>query len=138
MKRAVEAKLLRATFYILSKRQDQAFKDLEDVIETETADPKVRANALIKRASLYIQRCKDPQQDPLLSFKDFERATEIDPENSDVYHHRGQVSCTHTYIRIYTHIYYRSNSSKLVPIVVFTMLFILGSFIDGTNQQSNF
>ena len=99
MKRAVEAKLLRATFYILSKRQDQAFKDLEDVIETETADPKVRANALIKRASLYIQRCKDPQQDPLLSFKDFERATEIDPENSDVYHHRGQDSCTHTYIR---------------------------------------
>ena len=90
--RIVEAKLLRATFYILSKQQDKAFADLEDVIENEKANPKMRANALIKRASLYIQRCQDPQKDPLLSFKDFERATEIDPNNADVYHHRGQVS----------------------------------------------
>ena len=90
--RIVEAKLLRATFYILSKQTDKAFTDLEYVIENENADPKMRANALIKRASLYIQRCKDPQQDPLLSFKDFERATQIDPNNADVYHHRGQVS----------------------------------------------
>jgi len=89
--RIVAAKLLRATFYILSKQQDKAFADLEYVIENESADPKMRANALIKRASLYIQRCKDPQEDPLLSFKDFERATEIDPSNADVYHHRGQV-----------------------------------------------
>ena len=83
---------MRATFYILSKQQDQAFADLGDVIENENADCKIRASALIKRASLFIQRCKDPQQDPLLSFKDFERATEIDPNNADVYHHRGQVS----------------------------------------------
>ena len=91
--RIIEAKLLRATFYILCKQQDRAFDDLQYVIEDENAEPKMRANALIKRASLYIQRCKDPQQDPLLSFKDFERATEIDPNNADVYHHRGQVSC---------------------------------------------
>ena len=86
-----EAKLLRATFYILSKQQEKAFDDLEDIIENQNASPKVRANALIKRASLFIQRCKDPQQDSLLSFKDFEKAIEIDPTNADVYHHRGQV-----------------------------------------------
>ena len=86
-----EAKLLRATFYILSKQQEKAFDDLEDIIENQSASPKVRANALIKRASLFIQRCKDPQQDSLLSFKDFEKAIEIDPTNADVYHHRGQV-----------------------------------------------
>merc|ERR1712141_998948 len=78
--RIMVAKLMRATFYILSKQQDQAFADLGDVIENENADCKIRANALIKRASLYIQ-----------SFKDFERATEIDPNNADVSHHRGQV-----------------------------------------------
>ena len=86
-----EAKLLRATFYILSKQQEKAFDDLKDIIENQNASPKVRANALIKRASLFIQRCKDPQQDSLLSFKDFEKAIEIDPTNADVYHHRGQV-----------------------------------------------
>jgi len=60
----------------------------------------MRANALIKRASLYIQRCQDPQKDPLLSFKDFERATEIDPNNADVYHHRGQVSYKQAFLGI--------------------------------------
>jgi len=75
----------------LSKQQEKAFDDLEDIIENQSASPKVRANALIKRASLFIQRCKDPQQDSLLSFKDFEKAIEIDPTNADVYHHRGQV-----------------------------------------------
>ena len=89
--RVAEAKLLRATFYILSKQQEKAFEDLNDIIKNENASPKVRANALIKRASLFIQRCKDPQQDSLLSFKDFEQAIEIDPDNADVYHHRGQV-----------------------------------------------
>ncbi len=48
-------------------------------------------NSLIKRASLYIQRCQDPVNDPLLAFKDFEAAERVDPNNSDIYHHRGQV-----------------------------------------------
>ena len=69
-----EARVLRATFLILSKRQDEAMADLEAVIEDETASSSLRANALIKRASLYIQQCKDPEKDPLLSLKDFERA----------------------------------------------------------------
>ena len=64
---------------------------MDAVAADESADPKVRVNALIKRASLYIQQCKDPIKDPELSFGDFELAQKIDPETSDVYHHRGQV-----------------------------------------------
>lgn len=46
----------------------------------------LRANALIKRGSMYMQ-----QQQPLLSTQDFNMAAEIDTHNPDVYHHRGQV-----------------------------------------------
>ena len=46
----------------------------------------LRVNALIKRASLHVQ-----MDDPNRSFEDFERAANLDPSNSDVYHHRGQV-----------------------------------------------
>lgn len=87
-----DAILLRATFNILSKKQTQAFADLSTVIESEEADVKLRVNALIKRASLYIQQVKDPQKDPELSFNDFKKAEELDPENPDIYHHRGQVN----------------------------------------------
>lgn len=51
----------------------------------------LRANALIKRGSMYMQ-----QQQPLLSTKDFNMAAEIDIRNPDVYHHRGQVVAKHT------------------------------------------
>jgi hypothetical protein len=50
-----------------------------------------RSNAFIKRASLFIQQCTDPEKDPLLSFKDFDEALKADPTNPDVYFHRGQV-----------------------------------------------
>jgi len=86
-----ELTLIRGTFYILSKQQKKAFADLNTVIDSESASPQLKSNALIKRASLYIQRCKDPEQDSLLSFADFQLAIDLDPENSDVYHHRGQV-----------------------------------------------
>ena len=36
--------------------QKKAMDDLNDVIESETASPQLKSNALIKRASLYIQR----------------------------------------------------------------------------------
>jgi len=85
------ARLLRGTFYIMMKQPVSAMDDLTKLIEDETADVKVRVNALIKRASLYIQQCKDPKKDPEMSFADFKTAAEIDPENADVYHHRGQV-----------------------------------------------
>ena len=59
------SQLLRGTFYILSKQQDFAMSDLSSLIDDDSANPKIRTNALIKRASLYIQQCKDPVQDPL-------------------------------------------------------------------------
>jgi len=90
--RVHEATLLRATFYILSKQADKAMEDLTRLIEEETASVSIRVNALIKRASLYIQQCKDPSKDPELSFADFEKAVTLDPDNADIYHHRGQVN----------------------------------------------
>ena len=63
------AQLLRGTFYILSKQQDLAMSDLGVLIEDDSANSKIRANALIKRASLFIQQCKDPVQDPLKVIK---------------------------------------------------------------------
>jgi len=89
--RCHEARLLRATFYILSKQQTKAMADLGILIEDDTVSVKVRVNALIKRASLFIQQCKDPSKDPELSFADFSAALELDPDNADIYHHRGQV-----------------------------------------------
>ena len=48
----------------------------------------MQVNALIKRASLYIQQCKDPSKDPAMSLEDFALAEELDPENADIYNHR--------------------------------------------------
>ena len=89
--RSNEARLLRATFYILTKQQELAMADLTVLIDNPEVEVKLRVNALIKRASLYIQQCKDPSKDPQLSFADFALAVELDPENADIYHHRGQV-----------------------------------------------
>ena len=91
VERLAASKLIRATFYILSKQLAPAFDDLNHVIETEGVDAKLKANALIKRDSLTIQQCQNPEQDATLSFADFQKALDIDPNNSDVYHHRGQV-----------------------------------------------
>ena len=59
------AQLLRGTFYILSKQQELAMSDLGTLIDDDSANSRIRTNALIKRASLFIQQCKDPVQDPL-------------------------------------------------------------------------
>lgn len=80
-----EALLLRATFYLLLGRHEEAQADLGSVIDSD-ASTKVKVNALIKRASLYTQlenteRC----------LEDFAQAAQLDPNNSDIYHHRGQV-----------------------------------------------
>ncbi|XP_046962078.1 mitochondrial import receptor subunit TOM70 [Vanessa cardui] len=80
-----EALLLRATFYLLLGRHDEAQADLAKVIDSD-ASLKVKVNALIKRASLFTQlenteRC----------LEDFANAAKLDPNNSDIYHHRGQV-----------------------------------------------
>ena len=86
------ALLLRATFYILNKQPQQAIDDLAVLIDNESCHSKIRVNALIKRASLTIQACKDPVQDPLRAMSDFSKAQEIDENNADIYHHRGQVN----------------------------------------------
>ncbi|XP_062830872.1 mitochondrial import receptor subunit TOM70 isoform X2 [Anolis carolinensis] len=81
-----EALLLRATFYLLIGNANAAKPDLNQVISMEDANVKLRANALIKRGSMYMQ-----QQQPMLSTQDFNMAADIDPQNADVYHHRGQL-----------------------------------------------
>ena len=63
------AKSLRGTFYILKKQHEEAMEDFRDLIDDDSTDIKIRANALIKRASLYIQQCKDPKEDPLKGTK---------------------------------------------------------------------
>ncbi len=88
---AKEARVLRGTLYTLSKRPNEAMRDMDLIVEDDTAAAKLRVNALIKRASLYIQRCQDPIKDPEMAFADFARAVELDKDNADVYHHRGQV-----------------------------------------------
>jgi mitochondrial import receptor subunit TOM70 len=82
----MEATLLRATFYLLTGRFVEASVDLETVITNQDASAKVKVNALIKRASLKMQT-----ENPEGCFDDFSQAEKLDPENSDVYHHRGQV-----------------------------------------------
>ncbi|XP_058817406.1 mitochondrial import receptor subunit TOM70 [Topomyia yanbarensis] len=84
----VEAILLRATFYLLTARYEEAASDLDTVIGMELADKKLRANALIKRASLAMQTQPNTPEE---CFTYFAQAEELDPTNSDIYHHRGQV-----------------------------------------------
>ena len=52
----------------------------------------IRVNALIKRGSILIQQEK--QTDGL---DDFAKAVRLDPDNPDVYHHRGHVSLQRSY-----------------------------------------
>ncbi|XP_048396559.1 mitochondrial import receptor subunit TOM70 [Stegostoma tigrinum] len=81
-----EALLLRATFYLLIGNATAAQPDLDMVVSMKDANVKLRANALIKRGSMYMQ-----QQQSQLSTQDFNMAADIDPQNADVYHHRGQL-----------------------------------------------
>uniref|UniRef100_UPI00398F0C17 mitochondrial import receptor subunit TOM70 n=1 Tax=Pristiophorus japonicus TaxID=55135 RepID=UPI00398F0C17 len=85
-KYVAEALLLRATFYLLIGNATAAQPDLDMVVSMEDANVKLRANALIKRGSMYMQ-----QQQSQLSTQDFNMAADIDPQNADVYHHRGQL-----------------------------------------------
>ncbi|CAF4847303.1 unnamed protein product [Pieris macdunnoughi] len=80
-----EALLLRATFYLLLGRHEEAQVDLGKVIESD-ASTKVKVNALIKRASLYTQL-----ENTEKCLEDFANAAQLDAGNSDIYHHRGQV-----------------------------------------------
>ncbi|XP_057691849.1 mitochondrial import receptor subunit TOM70-like [Corythoichthys intestinalis] len=82
-----EALLLRATFYLLIGNATAAQTNLERVINMPEANVKLRANALIKRGTMYMEL-----EQPSLSTQDFNTAAEIDARNPDVYHHRGQLN----------------------------------------------
>merc|ERR1719158_2430964 len=58
----VRARLLKATFLILTKQLLPALEELTVVLDTAGEDTKARVNALVKRGALYIQRCQDPAQ----------------------------------------------------------------------------
>lgn len=82
----MEVLLLRGTFYLLLGLHDNALSDLNAVITSDTATKELKVNALIKRASMYIQLEASEK-----SFIDFDNAKNLDPECSDIYHNRGQV-----------------------------------------------
>jgi len=91
-KHIVRARLLKATFLILTKQLQPALDELTVVLDTAGEDIKARVNALVKRGALYIQRCQDPTKDAELSYADFNQAAELDPTSADVLMNRGQIS----------------------------------------------
>lgn len=50
------------------------------------------------------------QQQPVLSTQDFNMAADIDPQNADVYHHRGQVRNIRDFVPILE--YFNTNEKK--------------------------
>jgi len=82
-----EALLLRATMYLLRGQHSLALDDLNTIITSEVQNKKITINALIKRASLYLQSDEKEK-----TFADFATAEALDPDNPDLYLHRGQVN----------------------------------------------
>ena len=89
----LKAKLLKATILILTKQLKEAFELLNTVIEeSPETEKKIKVNALVKRGSLYIQRCQDPVNDSVLSLADFAAALELEPLSADAFMNRGQIN----------------------------------------------
>ncbi|CAG9822976.1 unnamed protein product [Phaedon cochleariae] len=82
----LEALSLRASFYFLTGQFTLALEDLTSIINTKDADSLIKVNALIKRSSIYMQTERIQE-----CLADLETASELGPDVSDVYHHRGQV-----------------------------------------------
>lgn len=81
--KCMEARLLRATFYFLGGETENSLADLK-LLTVEDVNKKIRVNALIKKGSILIQQGK--QTDGLDCFA---KAVRLDPDNADIYHHRG-------------------------------------------------
>ncbi|XP_064651491.1 mitochondrial import receptor subunit TOM70-like [Lineus longissimus] len=81
-----ESLLLRATVYLLLGEGVEARKDLDRVLDMNNLDQQIRTNALIKLGSLKMQN-----EEKEAALADFAAAAKDDPENSDIYHHRGQL-----------------------------------------------
>lgn len=82
----IEAKLLRGTMYLLVGSLKEAVKDFDDIINEPEVSTAIKVNALIKRASLNVQSEQHQK-----GFEDFNAAEQMDSQNADVYHQRGQV-----------------------------------------------
>lgn len=82
-----EALLLRATFLLLHGEGEKAQADFSNLLHRADLTDRIRSNALIKRGSLRMQNGLQTE-----ALDDFATAIRVDPENSDIYHHRGQVS----------------------------------------------
>lgn len=59
---------------------DEALEDLTTIIDTSDADKLIKVNALIKRASIYMQT--DKIKDCL---EDYDKAAELGPDVSGLY-----------------------------------------------------
>lgn len=84
--RLIEAHLLRGTFYLLLGQYEGSLDDFNFVINNPATSNELKINALIKRASLYLQ-LEDSQK----TFQDLAEAEELNPKCSDIFHNRGQV-----------------------------------------------
>ncbi|XP_001637299.2 mitochondrial import receptor subunit TOM70 isoform X1 [Nematostella vectensis] len=82
------AMALRGTMHTLMSQVKEAIDDLTQVIDMDDdkASTKLKINCLIKRGSLHIQETREAEAD-----QDFKKAILLDPNNSDIYHHRAQI-----------------------------------------------
>uniref|UniRef100_A0A914XJT0 Mitochondrial import receptor subunit TOM70 n=2 Tax=Plectus sambesii TaxID=2011161 RepID=A0A914XJT0_9BILA len=89
-----EATLLRATFALIQGNAAMASGDFERFFalmnelpeEERNKRRKLKANAHVKRGSYHMQLGRKDE-----SMEDFRMAEQTDPDNADVYHHRGQL-----------------------------------------------
>jgi import receptor subunit TOM70 len=99
-----EAMLVRASFLLLHGEGEKAHAELTELLARTDLEPRVgflvpascnalcylnrqiRSNALIKKGSLHMQNGLQSE-----ALSDFAAAVKVDPDNSDIYHHRGQV-----------------------------------------------
>ncbi|EFN76419.1 mitochondrial import receptor subunit TOM70 [Harpegnathos saltator] len=82
----MEILLLRTTFYLLLGQHTSAFEDLDVIINDKNVPKNVILNALIKKATLYMQL-----ENPDMAVKGFEAAINLDETYGDIYHHSGQM-----------------------------------------------
>ncbi|OQR79791.1 mitochondrial import receptor subunit TOM70-like [Tropilaelaps mercedesae] len=81
-----KALILRAGFSIITGKVAEALADINILLSRKNVDIKVRVNGLIKKATaeLHCERLED-------SLTTFQEAIELDPNNADIYLHKGQV-----------------------------------------------
>ncbi|KAL5022635.1 hypothetical protein ScPMuIL_001790 [Solemya velum] len=79
-----EALLLRGTFYFLTTQLDLALTDFTSILKMDNVDKKIRTNTLVKKGSILLQQDKSTE-----GLDDFAAAVRIEPDNADIYHHRG-------------------------------------------------